>query len=252
MIDFDSIFSRSRFWTASSLLDFTPLSKAQKEHLAKVYATLAMLSVITICGASVPQEYFSTHPMLLLFAFLGSMLYVVFSGSRYRGFSSSVSKKRLLAAAAMAFSQGLLLRELLLFMYYFNPEIITTALFATVAVFTCFSLASMFMSSRMLLYVSALTVSLSIYISMVRFANFFVGSRFVNDLTDVGVLLSFCGFVIFDTQITLKEFSYGSRDFLMHAIMLYGDIVNIFLKTMSILYEKEKKKEKDRNSHREY
>ncbi|GFE52659.1 Bax inhibitor protein [Babesia ovis] len=262
MIHTDSFFSRSRLWTAASLLDFTPLTAAQKEHLTKVYAALAACSLITFAGAAVPLRYLSFHPLLLLGCFLGSLLYVTFTAPRMGSYSKvalpvwwlhlsqPTDMKRMIAAGIMAFSQGLLMREVVHYMLFINPEIITTALFATIAIFTCFSVGSLLMSSRLALYLGGLAFSLSMYISLVRFTNIFVRSRFVSDFSDVAMLIAFCGFVVFDTQITLRDFNNGSRDFLTHAVMLYGDVISIFMKITKILHEKEKKKENKKSAPR--
>ncbi|GIX62303.1 bax inhibitor 1, putative [Babesia caballi] len=245
MIDVGRFFSRSGLWTLSSLLDFSTLSKAQKDHLAKVYGTLAGCTLVTLLGTLVPLRYFNWNPLLVLLGCTAALLYVTFTapapGSRDEGFAV----KRVLAMGVSAFAEGLLLRQLLHVMFTINPEIVTTALFGTIAIFACFSLGSLLMASRTALYLGSLAFSLTSYVALVRLTNIFVKSRLADDLSDIVMLVAFCGFVIFDTQITLTDFDRGSRDVLAHALMLYCDVMNIFVKLIRILYEKEKKKEKE-------
>ncbi|GBE62651.1 Bax inhibitor [Babesia ovata] len=241
-------FQRSSLWQASTLLDFTPLSKAQKEHLTKVYATLALCSVITFAGAVLPLRYLNFNRALTALACLGATLYVVYVGSSADHQRQPLSVKRCAALSVMAFAQGLLLRDMVIYLHFLNPEILTTALFATIAVFACFSLGSLCMTSRTALYLGGLAFSLSFYVSMVRLTNIFIRSKFADDVSDIVMLLAFCGFIIFDTQVTLRDFNYGSRDYVAHAIMLYGDILHIFLKIVKILSKKESKKEEKSES----
>ncbi|CDR96145.1 Bax inhibitor-1, putative [Babesia bigemina] len=244
----NQFFQRSSLWQASTLLDFTPLSKAQREHLTKVYATLALCTVITFAGAIVPLRYLNHHSVLIGLAYICLALYVVFSGPRVGGQQQPISVKRCLALSGMAFAQGLLLRELVIFVLYLNPEILTTSLFATIAIFACFSIASLCMSSRLALYLGGLATSVSFYIVLVRLTNIFIRSKFVDDVSDIVMLLSFCGFIILDTQITLRAFDHGSRDYVLHAVMLYCDILNVFLKITKILCKKEEKKKEKSES----
>lgn len=214
--------------------------------MAKVFAMLAGWSVISFCTIALPPRHWSVGPGLAMLCFVGSMFYITITGEKF-GYSGEVlSVKRMGASGLLAFAYGLLMRASLLDIFAHNPEIITTALFATIVIFACFSLASLFMTSRAALYVCGLTSSLTLYISMVRFTNLLVRSRFANNFTDVALLVSFCGYIIMDTQIILQEFSRGSKDFLWHAVTLYGDLLSIFLKIVQILCAKEKRRQKEK------
>lgn len=63
----------------------------------------------------------------------------------------------------------------------------------SIGIFGSFSLASLFMKTRMAMYLGALIFSLSNYIVMVNFANYFFRSRFVNNVTLILGLFLFVG-----------------------------------------------------------
>ena len=53
-----------------------------------------------------------------------------------------------------------------------------------------------------------------------------------------GGLLLFSGFVIYDTQIIIEQAHEGNRDFISHALSLFLDFVNIFIRVLIIIMKK--------------
>ncbi|EDO05137.1 Inhibitor of apoptosis-promoting Bax1 family protein [Babesia bovis T2Bo] len=250
MIQTNDFFPFGQMWSVSSLLDFTPLTEAQKKHLTLVYATLAASALVTAAGAALPIQYLNIHTTILLVVCLGTMLYVRHAPHDTGSYEKTSSVDRMIALGIMAFAQGLLLRETVYFMMLVKPEIVTTALFATIATFTCFTLGSLVISARMVLYIGGMAFSLFFYLFLVSLANIFIGSSFVSSAVDVGVLVACCGFVIFNTQLAIKEFNNGSHDYLSHAVLLYSDLIQMFVQYMMIMYKKEERKDKKKNKPR--
>lgn len=132
-----------------------------------------------------------------------------------------------------------MIKDIVRYAQVLNGEIVTSALAISMAIFFCFSLSSIFATQRLTYYFYSLVSSLMTLISIVSFANIFMRSKIMLNATAIAALLMYAGFVAVDTQITLAEFDAGNRDFVVHAISLYVDIVAIFIRILQILIEKQ-------------
>lgn len=45
-------------------------------------------------------------------------------------------------------------------------------------------------------------------------------------------------FVVYDTQMAIAQFDMGDRDYLMHALQFYGNLLSIFTRLVAILSER--------------
>lgn len=58
----------------------------------------------------------------------------------------------------------------------------------------------------------------------------------------VGLLVA-CLYVIYDTQLVIERAERGEKDEIMHAMMLFIDLFDLFIKILRILIELQKKEE---------
>ena len=48
----------------------------------------------------------------------------------------------------------------------------------------------------------------------------------------------FCAYILYDTQLIIEKKRMGDEDFLSHSLMLFLDLVNVFIKLLRILKDK--------------
>jgi len=58
----------------------------------------------------------------------------------------------------------------------------------------------------------------------------------------VGLLLA-CFYVIYDTQLVIERAERGDKDEIMHAMLLFVDLFDLFIRILKILIELQKKDE---------
>ncbi|EAN33205.1 Inhibitor of apoptosis-promoting Bax1 family protein [Theileria parva strain Muguga] len=240
MDNFTKFHTRRPYFNVNTILDFAPLTEPQKVHLTKVYTTLAFSALVTFLSVVINGPWTILHPLFGVFLVLGSIFYIIFTKTS----RNDSNYKRLVALFLFSLGLGITYRNYILQAFVFKPEIVTTALMGSIGIFGSFSLASLFMKTRMAMYLGALIFSLSNYIVMVNFANYFFRSRFVNNVTLILGLFLFVGYIAFDTQMVLREVKNGNEDYIYHAMMLYYDLFALFLELLIYLMEKEKSKSK--------
>ncbi|SBT78336.1 bax inhibitor 1, putative [Plasmodium ovale] len=230
----------------SNVFNFSPVTNEERNHLIKIYSLLALGTMITALSCyvdiyflKIPRFVASIVSLICSFALASSCNY-----SHYNRNSVSTSKKRLFYFAGISSSIGILISDYIAYVNYLNPSILPLAFFGSLSIFSCFSLSAIFSKNRISIFLGAVLCSVCSYVALISFVNFFIRSRFIDTtLLYVGFFM-YMGFVLFDTQITLLDFRRGNKDYIMHAICLYLDLVGLFTHLLRILGQKEEKKKK--------
>ncbi|EKX73453.1 conserved hypothetical protein [Theileria equi strain WA] len=232
---------RTKFLDFESLLDFSPLTQPQKDHMAKVYSTLAYCSLVTFLSISLPGPLRQIPFFIGLIVFVGSIAYIISTPEE------KASPKRIAAITLVGVGQSALIRDFVLSRFNIAPEVITTALMSSIGMFVAFTLSALSMSSRSWFFLGGILGSTMSYMFMVSLMNMFFRSYFVNNVLCLLSLLVHAGFVMYDTQLILKKFEAGGKNYMAHAILLYVDLVDLFIRVCDVLYKKEEsKKEKQK------
>ncbi|CRH01327.1 bax inhibitor 1, putative [Plasmodium relictum] len=228
----------------SNIFNFSPLTNEEKNHLIKVYGLLALGTMITAFSC-----YFDIY-FIRIPRFLASMISLICSFALAWSCNShhdlvSTSKKRLLYFGGISSSIGILISDYISYVNYLNPSILPLAFFGSLSIFCCFSLAAIFSKNRISLFLGAVLCAVCSYVTLISFMNFFIRSKFIDTtLLYIGFFM-YMGFVLFDTQITLFDFRRGNKDYIMHSICLYLDLVGLFTHLLRILSQKEEEKKKN-------
>lgn len=210
-----------------------------KQHLKKVYSTLAYASLSAAVGAYV---YIYTSMVLgsllsigSLMGTLGFTLALTFTPDN--GKNTQQRMNYLLGlAGCMGASTGVLL-EIAMFL---NPKIVPMALISTFLVFGSFSLSSIFSSHSKWLYLTGGLMSLLTIMTFTSLINLFIGSYFLFQAELYLGLIVFCLFIMYDTSLIIERRRMGRTDHIGDATMLFMDISQLFTRLLVILIQRER------------
>jgi len=221
-------------WAAVS--NFSDITPKVKQHLVKVYVSLAAMLGLSAIGAATHLVY-NVGGLMTVLACLGLIVLMGITPHRPDTLAS-----RTLFLFGIAFFQGCSIGPLIAYVLEVDPSIIVTAFAGTVCIFACFTGSALLAERRSMMFLGGLLSSGLSLLCFLGLVNLFVGSMGLYNLHLYLGLLLFCGFVMFDTQLIVEKASAGSDDYLWHALDLFLDFVNIFVKLVSILTKNKKSK----------
>merc|ERR1712002_412896 len=155
-----------------ALFDFSKIDASTKKHLRNVYAALAITTLAAAAGAAI--HLFTD---ILKGGILASLAGIGFILAL--GFTSNEPKnqiKRLGYLAGFGACTGLSLGPLLDHVIAVNPQIVSTAFFASALIFVCFSLTALWAEDRSYLYLGGSLMSALSIMSFLALGNIFFRS----------------------------------------------------------------------------
>lgn len=227
-----------------------PMTYVQQEHMKKVFATLSGGIIATAGGAYVSFNYFAMPPFLATILQFCAVMYILSTANSYD--SGKVSDpKRFIAMGLGSFFTGCSIAPLLSMAIYVNPALIAHAFFITAAIFLSFFVAACYSNKRASLYVGSLLGAASSYLSMVAIANIFFRSHVGHTILLFGGLFVGVGYLYYYTQKTLQDVERGNKDYVLHGLQFYLQLVSVFVRILIILMDKERKSRDDERKRRD-
>lgn len=144
-------------------------------------------------------------------------------------------QKRMGQLCGFGVLQGLAIGPLIHLAVMVDYTIVITALLCTMTIFISFSLAALVAKRRSYLYLGGFLGAAMMMMFMMSLIGMFVPSMRFYALHLYGGLMIFSGYVIYDTQVIIERAAQGSRDFAGHALTLFIDLIQIFIRIMMIL-----------------
>jgi len=224
-------------FSMKALQNFRDIRKDVKDHLVKVYATLAGCLLVSAIGCYIHVTTLMGGTWSGLISF-GLLLWLMFTDARDE-------PKRVGILMAFSLFEGLSVGPLVRYSIALNPSIVVTAFLGATTIFACFTAAALLSQKRSLLYMGGFLGSALMMMCLGSFANMFFQSTMFMQMELYFGLLIFCGYVAFDTQLIVHEAESGNKDFVKHSLDLFLDFVQIFVRLLIILSDKENKKRKD-------
>jgi len=232
------IFTRQINWDA--LGKTSALSQPVRQHLTKVYTTLAVALFVAAAGSVVELTTRLFSGILSIIALFGLVIWFAIT-------DPTNIRTRLALMLSIAFANGVIIAPLIEHTLNIDPAIVSTAFLGTTVVFACFSGAALLAERRSYLYIGGFLVSGLSTLALLSLANIFFRSLFVFNVSLYLGLIVFCGFVVFDTQLIVEKAYSGDKDFVAHSLELFIDFMKIFVRLLIIL-SKDKKQKKNSNS----
>jgi len=212
----------------------TTISRPVKDHLVRVYATLAAMMVLSSVGA-----YAKLHGWFMFdFGIITSLLSVgAIIGIKALPYNVQNNSSRWGLLWAFAFLQGISIGHIISFVLHVDPSgaNVFTALVSASLIFACFTASAILAQRRSMLYIGGILASAISLLCWTSFMNIFIKSRAIWGAELYIGLLVFSGYVIFDTQLIIEKASIGNMDVVGHSIELFIDLVALFVRIMIIL-----------------
>eukprot|EP00026_Physarum_polycephalum_P012429 Phypoly_transcript_12737.p1 GENE.Phypoly_transcript_12737~~Phypoly_transcript_12737.p1 ORF type:complete len:235 (+),score=25.45 Phypoly_transcript_12737:51-755(+) len=233
----NQIFTRNIDWNA--LGKNSVLTPVVRQHLTKVYTTLAASLLFAAVGSIVEIATHAFAGFFSLIALIGLVIWFAIT-------NPAQVQKRLGLLFAIAFTQGVFMAPLIQNTLNIDPTIVSTAFLGTTCVFASFSGFALFAERRSFLYIGGLLSSGLSMLFVLSLANIFARSMVVFNIQLYLGLLVFCGFVVFDTQLIVERAIQGDKDFVSHSLELFVDFTKIFVRLLIILSKDKKSKKNSR------
>ena len=226
------------------IFDSHEISKKTRTHLQNVYYEMTVglcITAIILCVALfscslnnsiLPILYSLSIPLGLIQ--LGLIIYMLYS-KKYD------KKSYFYTFSAL---EGLVLVPIINIANIIDNSSAVTALITTIIVFGSFTYLSFRTNKRSVLYLSGILSSCLISLTAISLINLFLHSEILFKIDLYLGLAIFCMYIIYDTQMIIKEADDGNYDVIFHAMTFYLDFINIFIRILVILMKNTNNKKK--------
>jgi FtsH-binding integral membrane protein len=211
-----------------------------KQHIFNVYFLLFEALVLAGVGVIAQLQFRFPPVQVILITLVISIGLIIAIGTMQR-----TNPDRKVCFLAIGFLLGMQMADMIKMAYELNPYIIVTALLGTVTIFGSLSLVAYTADNKRFLNMGGfLGTSLSLLI-VVSIISIILGT---SDLMHVLILfvglVLFCAYILYDTQMMMEKFCQGDIDEIFHALGLFLDFCNVFIRLVGLLIEMEKGKNK--------
>ena len=117
-------------------------------------------------------------------------------------------------------------------MSYFSAASVLCTAVSTLGMFLGLTIYAMLMSDEEMKFLGGLLISFSIVIIPVIIFSFLFPSLFIYMIVQGIMVVLTSIYIIFDTRLIMSKMSYD--DYIIAALLLYVDIINLFLYLLSI------------------
>jgi FtsH-binding integral membrane protein len=208
-------------------------SGAERAALVRRTYGLVFLSVIvTVLGAAfaMTQEALMgaviAHPFIMFLCLMAPLLMAQMWARQF--------PRNIILTFTFTFIEGIFIAPFLLVANRASPGVVGEAALLTLAAFGALSLYAMVSRRDFSAWGSFFMVGLVVLI-IASFINMFVGSAAGGLwIAAVGVMI-FAGLLVFDTWRLLRSGVYGQDDYVLAAVSIYLDLLNMFMFILALL-----------------
>ena len=153
---------------------------------------------------------------------------------------------------AVAFFNGMIIGPLLHLVAELEPEILINAVIYTSIMFASFTAVSLFSKRRSYLFLGGVISTIMTSLFWFTLGTWLFGFKSIalDNLQYLMItLLVACMYVVYDTQMIIERAeTMNERDVPTHTLMLFVDLLDLFIKVLRVLLElSDQKKKKKRN-----
>lgn len=229
-------------WDLNTIFSMKDVSDKTRNHLTRVYTTL--LTATGTCAVGMWAN--STMIFSGVLVMLGFMIAFAYCTYQIRNPYNS-ENVQIAYMLAVALSLGLLTGPGIHHFAAVKPELLTQAALYSTGAFGSFSAVSLFSQRRSFLFLGVIIVTMLQAMFMYQLVGWMMGgAMFGLGYLMCGLFIT-CLWIIFDTQVIVEQSERGYRNVADHALTLFLDLFQLFIKILQILNElnEGKKKNKD-------
>jgi FtsH-binding integral membrane protein len=227
----------------------SPYPKHVAIHLSRVYGTIAVLTMITVLGVLTNMTYHIGGMITQILSF-GTSMYLIMTSDRLTPLTPRTFMNRASVLALNAFLIGCSLSPLIAHAVRINPSILISAITLSASSFVFLSLSALFAKRRTFFVLGSLISSSIGLLAMYSLLSFFFPSTFSFSIQIYGGLLIVCATILYSTQLIAERAAMCDSTilqttlFLDNAMLLFWDLINLFVRILIILLDSEKKQKK--------
>jgi FtsH-binding integral membrane protein len=150
--------------------------------------------------------------------------------------------------SATALFTGIYLSPLINLAIQVDPQIVMTAFLLTTIIFVCFTLSALYTQKRTYLYLGGLLATGTSIMLLLSLMNLFGRSQLIFNVNLYLGLAIACGYILYDTQLIVERANLGDMNYVKHALHLFIDMVDLFVRILIILLKNSQSKEKKNNN----
>ena len=209
----------------------TAENKLVESFITNVFKNIAIGLIITgfVAISLATSDFVLSLNKTTYYIFLGTTILLAFIG----GLTSNNREYTKYVYYAFAVMEGVVLAPII---YIFSIKTLLTAFFLTAGIFISMVYLANTGKINLKKYETYLYIGLIGTIA-ISFINLFIlHSSMLHNIISIAIILLFMGFIIYDMQ-ELEEIAYTTRNEYYGAMLLYIDILNIFINILSLLDE---------------
>jgi len=226
-----------------TLFDFSNLQPRVQIHLKNVYTCLLAACFCATLGVYLSLNGWFDYPRLAIVASIVTNIWLFTID-----FNAQTQQKCFALLSATAFFTGIYLNPLIHLAINIDPQLVMTALLVTTLIFLCFSLSALFTQKRTYLYLGGLLATGTSIMFVLSLMNLFGRSQLLFDVNLYLGLAIVCGYILYDTQLIIERANNGDMNYVKHALLLFIDLVDLFVRILIILIKNSQKREKKSNN----
>lgn len=201
-------------------------------HAGIVYRLITEMIMFYIVGAYLGQ----LSQIFTYLSYVGTFVCLYFTTT------ATTEESKYWSHMLLSTNMGMTVGNTLKMIYFFDSTIITTSMTMALITFLTFTFVSRFVkSSYAVPLYGCLFSALSGLLCLSIFRLFFGGYHPVESII---ALFIFSGFVTYDTYIMYEKFAKGDYNYYSHAIGLFLDIINLFVRFVEFFTNKRTNRKK--------
>ncbi|UJR25660.1 hypothetical protein I4U23_007011 [Adineta vaga] len=226
-----------------TLLDFSTLQPRVQLHLKNVYTCLLFSTLCATLGVYFSLNGWLNYPRLAVFASIITTIWLF-----TLDFNAQTQIKCFSLMSATALFTGIYLSPLINLAINVDPQIIVTAFLLTTIIFVCFTLSALLTQKRTYLYLGGILGTGTTIMFVLSLMNLFGRSQLLFNVNLYLGLFIACGYILYDTQLIVARATHGDMNYVKHAILLFIDLVDLFVRISIILLKNSQNKNKKNNN----
>jgi len=234
---------KSNKFNLRTLFDFSTLQPHVQNHLKNVYTCLLGATLCAALGTYLSMAGWLNYPRLAVFASMITSIWL-FSIE----FNARTQIKCFGLMFATALFTGIYLSPLISLAINVDPQIFITAFLFTTIIFVCFSLSALLTQKRTYLYLGGLLGTGTSIMLALSLMNIFGRSQLIFNVNLYLGLALACGYILYDTQLIVERANQRDMNYVKHALLLFIDMVDLFVRILIILLKNSQNKEKKNNN----